>query len=194
MVPILDRFVSPARRTIDFACNIPFRAAGMCSWACAGRHSSNQTSFQLIRDLGITNGNESQVGYYVGLMVRELKSPVPRAHWPEVTLAIIILFNSGIHCSVLELDVRSPGSKTSHFDWPLWVVTIDVLFWPLEDLLGSCSQVFVLELLYSHGSLFSKTLYPVGAWTARWVRYISFRAFWIDFLTYVLVRWEHRCH
>lgn len=24
---------------------------------------------QLIRDLGITNGNESQVGYYVGLLV-----------------------------------------------------------------------------------------------------------------------------
>jgi len=29
-----------------------------------------KTSVQLIRDLGITNGNESQVGYYVGLMVR----------------------------------------------------------------------------------------------------------------------------
>ena len=28
------------------------------------------TYFQLIRDLGITNGNENQVGYYVGLMVR----------------------------------------------------------------------------------------------------------------------------
>jgi hypothetical protein len=63
-------FVSPARRTVDFASNIPFRAAGMCYRPCASRHSSNKTSFQLIRDLGITNGNESQVGYYVGLMVR----------------------------------------------------------------------------------------------------------------------------
>lgn len=27
------------------------------------------THMQLIRDIGITNGDETQVGYYVGLMV-----------------------------------------------------------------------------------------------------------------------------
>jgi hypothetical protein len=29
-----------------------------------------KTSSQLIRDIGITNGDETQVGYYVGLLVR----------------------------------------------------------------------------------------------------------------------------
>lgn len=31
-------------------------------------------NFQLIRDLGITNGDEAKVGYYVGLMVRDAPS------------------------------------------------------------------------------------------------------------------------
>ena len=32
--------------------------------------SSKSPSFKLIRDIGITNGDETQVGYYVGLLVR----------------------------------------------------------------------------------------------------------------------------
>jgi MFS family permease len=39
--------------------------------------SCNSLSFQLIRDVGITHGNESQVGYYVGLMVRSVVRPLP---------------------------------------------------------------------------------------------------------------------
>jgi len=79
-----------------------------------------------------------------------------------MTLAIIIFFDTGIHCVVLESDIRPPRSKTNHLNWPLWVVAIHVLFWPLEDLLGSYPQVFV-ELLYSHGDAFSKTFYLAEA-------------------------------
>ena len=40
------------------------------SVSCRPSRAQRVEKFQLIRDLGITNGDEAKVGYYVGLMVR----------------------------------------------------------------------------------------------------------------------------
>ena len=69
MVPVLYRVVAPACGTVDFSGHLPLRAAGR--YVLSPVYSVCDELYpQLIRDLGITNGKESQVGYYVGLMVR----------------------------------------------------------------------------------------------------------------------------
>lgn len=73
MVSILACTWSSARRTFDFSRYLSIRTAGELTYEglIVVRLKINTTLFhiQLIRDIGITHGNESQVGYYVGIMV-----------------------------------------------------------------------------------------------------------------------------
>jgi len=100
---------------------------------------------QLIRDIGVTHGNESQVGYYVGIMVgvepRTLKG-YTRNRFP---LAITLLPNPSVHSLALEQDIRSHWSKTSYPLWPIRFVAVYVLFRIVENVLGACHKVSCLR-------------------------------------------------
>lgn len=71
LASILYHIVSPARRTVYFTSYRPLRTSGMFFFAIAESIDRYLmlAAYQLIRDIGITNGDETSVGYYVGLMV-----------------------------------------------------------------------------------------------------------------------------
>ena len=97
--------------------------------------------WQLIRDIGVTHGNESQVAYYVGIMVGvepRIESLYLKTDYP---LAIALLPNPSVHSLTLEQDFGSHWSKTSYSHWPVRLIIIYVLFWIVEKLLGACHKV-----------------------------------------------------
>ena len=75
----LDFACSPARRATYITGHISFYTRGMSS-------SPNSVHFllthplQFVRKVGITHGDESRVGYYVGLMVRLCVNPDTSSH------------------------------------------------------------------------------------------------------------------
>ena len=57
------------------------------------------------------------------------------------SLGIALLSNAGVHGLTLEQDIRPHWPKTSYPGWPLRFVTVYVLFWIVENLLGTCRKV-----------------------------------------------------
>ena len=100
------------------------------------------TLAQLIRDLGITNGNEGAVGYYVGMMVSGKGAPpIARNADGRYPSAINLLSGSGMHNPALESALRYYWPQTCDPHRPLWYLVVHVLFWPIADVLGSCAKV-----------------------------------------------------
>jgi len=103
--------------------------------------SSNLLPFKLIRDIGITKGDETQVGYYVGLLVclYNLSFHVTSSNLNAV--AFVILRDASPHCIALESRIGPYRPKTCHTDWFVRLVCFNVLFWSIEDLLGIGHEV-----------------------------------------------------
>ena len=55
--------------------------------------------------MGITNGNESQVGYYVGLMVRCVVQTLQCHLLTELCIAIVVFRDPGVHYIALGSNV-----------------------------------------------------------------------------------------
>ena len=141
--------------------------------------SIHLTHFQLVRDLGITNGNESQVGYYVGLLVREAEqsstaSSLTRSnsrnryflwlrHWLYCTGVAYLIVSAENRCFWLVCLVYQYPCIVSDSREPF-----GVLYWGI-----SWASVFVRKG-------FHETFYLAGVWTARWVRCFSIRGFCAD--------------
>ena len=64
----LDLARSPARRTAYISGHLPFRTRGP-SLSADSFHFLLIHPPQFVRNVGITHGDESRVGYYVGMMV-----------------------------------------------------------------------------------------------------------------------------
>jgi hypothetical protein len=99
-----------------------------------------------VRDIGITHGDETKVGYYVGLMVRLPSFTVImmagiHALFMMRAIAISFLFSSSTNCIALESDFGPDRPQTSYSDWTMRLVYVDVLLRSVENILGSCSQV-----------------------------------------------------
>lgn len=65
----------------------------------------NRHCVKLIRDIGVTNGNESQVGHYVGILVSMSRFFVVLRFFLILVRAIIVLYGSSIDHSPLESTV-----------------------------------------------------------------------------------------
>lgn len=96
---------------------------------------------QLIRDVGITHGDETRVGYYVGVMVRPSARRLPRARLRGRFTAINILRDAGLDCPALESHVRPHRPQTYHHDRSPRSLSFHVLFRSIHHILGCCAQV-----------------------------------------------------
>ena len=74
MVPVFSHIISTARGAFDRTSHLPVHARGVYSFML----SMCLLIFRnkLIRDLGVTGENESQVGYYVGVVVSLDRTPL----------------------------------------------------------------------------------------------------------------------
>ena len=82
MVPVHHRAVFAAGGAADFVRHLPIRPAGesfilFCNELVLSPWPFSCLNFQLVREIGITKGDEGKVGYYVGLLVR---LPLPTHH------------------------------------------------------------------------------------------------------------------
>jgi hypothetical protein len=68
MGPSLDLACSPARRTSYIPGHLPLHTRGL-SLSAHSFHFLLIHPPQFVRNVGITHGDESRVGYYVGMMV-----------------------------------------------------------------------------------------------------------------------------
>jgi hypothetical protein len=70
----LDPARSPARRTTDIPGHLPLHTRGLSLSADSFQFifliQIHPPHWQFVRNVGITHGDESLVGYYVGMMVR----------------------------------------------------------------------------------------------------------------------------
>jgi hypothetical protein len=98
-------------------------------------------SSKLIRDVGITHGDETKVGYYVGILVRLCQYMVPAQTKYFFTPAILVFLDPGLHCLVLESGIRSCGPEAYYSFWAFRTFSVDVLFRSIQDLLGGSDQV-----------------------------------------------------
>ena len=136
MAPILYHSVTSARRTTHFPSHCPVCPRGLSLLATVVRPLIHL--FKLIRDIGITHGNETQVGYYVGLLVRirdlSLHSRFSCLFFNPVAFAI--LRDASAHCAALEPIIRPYRPKTRHPGRCIRRVCFNVLFRAIQDLLG----------------------------------------------------------
>ena len=136
MAPILYHSVTSARRTTHFPSYCPVCPRGLSLLATVVRPLIHL--FKLIRDIGITHGNETQVGYYVGLLVcihgLSLHSMFSCLFLNAV--AFTILRDASAHCAALEPNIGPCRPKTCHLDRLVWLVYFNVLLWSIQDLLG----------------------------------------------------------
>jgi len=80
MVPVFHHIIPTARGAFDLTSHLPVHARGVypfCATVCL-LISRNK----LIRDLGVTHENESQVGYYVGVVVSLDRTPLQPCSFP----------------------------------------------------------------------------------------------------------------
>ncbi len=98
-----------------------------------------------MREIGVTGGDESKVGYYVGIMVSH---DTIYMSWSSSTLttyfdlsAISVLCRRGDDRATLEPAVRPDRAQAGHPFRTFRLVDFDVLFWALEDVLGACVEV-----------------------------------------------------
>ena len=136
MASTLHHSATSARRTTHFPGHRPVCPRGTPLLAAAVRLLIQL--FKLIRDIGITHGNETQVGYYVGLLVRirdlSLHSRFSCLFFNPVAFAI--LRDASAHCAALEPSIGPYRPKTCHLDGLVWLVHFNVLLWSIQDLLG----------------------------------------------------------
>ena len=112
-------------------------------------------SFKLVRDIGITNGNETRVGFYVGLIVRLHDLSFHSGSLCLLLNAVAFAFLRGgsAHCVVLESIIRPYRPETCHSSRRIRLDCFNVLFRSLPDLLGIdievtwCLHVSSLSLL-----------------------------------------------
>ena len=58
-----------------------------------------------------------------------------------IGVGIIIFPDPGFHCIALELDIRPYRPKTGDFNWSFWAISLYVLLWALDYLLGTGAKV-----------------------------------------------------
>ena len=74
MVPVFPYIISSARGAFDRTSHLPVHARGVYPFCSTVRLLISRN--KLIRDLGVTGENESQVGYYVGVVVSFDRAPL----------------------------------------------------------------------------------------------------------------------
>ncbi|KAG2046569.1 hypothetical protein BDR06DRAFT_1014610 [Suillus hirtellus] len=89
---------------------------------------------QLIRDIGVTHGDESQVSYYIGILVSMSSSLLPLYSWLIFSRATIILCSAYPDCFSLESTVRPHRAETCIADSSISSCYFDVFVWAVEDL------------------------------------------------------------
>jgi hypothetical protein len=98
---------------------------------------------KLIRNIGITHGEERKVGYYVGLLVRCLT--VLKSSWLIIhhyhDIAIIVFLYPGFHCIILESYIWPYRPKTRHFNRTFSAINLNVLLWFIYNFLGTSDEV-----------------------------------------------------
>ena len=141
---------------------------------CAYRSYTQISSFQLIRDVGITNGDESQVGYYVGLMVRytvqalqyRLLTKLKQSLF-SLTQAFTILHWSRMSDRIGRKPVILIGLLGSALS--MYCFGLSKTFWGLilRYFFSSALQFFV-------GVYTADTFFPAEVWVEHWVRLLGF--------------------
>lgn len=88
----------------------------------------------------MTGGDETKVGYYVGMLVRVLaiRALAGVAHGGT---AIVVLLDAGADSSPLEPGVGPGRTKAGDPHRLVRLVAVDVLFWSVADLLGIGPEV-----------------------------------------------------
>ena len=93
--------------------------------------------YQLMRDIGITHGDETKVGYYVGLMVR---LPTRLPHNAHPLSAISVFLDASRHRSTLVPFVGSHWTQACYSIRTVWTVAFHVLFWSIYHLPWPCHE------------------------------------------------------
>jgi len=94
-----------------------------------------------VLDIGVTHGDDSRVGYYVGLVVSHLVSNPHQILDLKDIEAFFILYFPSLHSFLLESGIRPDRTEASCPHWGGWPCDINVLFWLIKDILGLCTQV-----------------------------------------------------
>lgn len=111
MGSVLDHLRPPARRGFRVGSHLPFYSGGAFPINAIRTPAVYPESLvQLVRNIGITNGDETRVGYYIGLMVRScpcLCAQVTRTLVANlIPLGINLLYDRSLDRPVLVLDIR----------------------------------------------------------------------------------------
>jgi len=106
----------------------------------------NRNFVKLIRDIGVTHGDESLVGYYVGILVSvHATFFIEPCSTLTPSPAIIILCRSSTDCSPLESTVGSHWAEACVTYRSIRDIVINVLVWVLKDFSWSIGQVRMLN-------------------------------------------------
>lgn len=103
---------------------------------------------QLIRDLGITHGKDSRVGYYVGLLVWVLLSWFEFHLWKVLYSVLYVLRCRRMYSSLLESNVRSRWEKASYNGRTSWALFINVFLWTFENVCGIGNKVHFISMIF----------------------------------------------
>lgn len=91
---------------------------------------------QLVREIGITGGNEHKTGYFAGLIVRDISTRLSPWCLGEIA-GISLLCHGGVVCDALGKSLRSSGAETHS---PLRSLRTDHIYgwvWSIEKVLDS---------------------------------------------------------
>jgi hypothetical protein len=104
--------------------------------------ASHLYRLQLVRDIGITHGDETRVGYYVGILVRHFRKIEESSSLsPFGSTGIHFLSLTGPDYTTLEQTVRSHWPKACHLYQPVWSHLFDVVLWSIKIFLRSSVKV-----------------------------------------------------
>lgn len=106
--------------------------------------------FQLVRDIGVTHGNDAQVGYYVGILVgikrtTKMLESLNCLRWT----AFRLLHGTSYNSTLLEPNLWSSWPQTCTPDRFIQRVFIHALLWVLQNFLGPCPEVYTYLLYIS---------------------------------------------
>jgi hypothetical protein len=101
------------------------------------RESDRTWNFSLIRDIGVTHGDESQVGHYVGILVSMSSPFLLFCPFLIFLRAIIILCSSCTDYFSLESTIRSDWAQACTTGGSISDFCLDVFVWAFKDLLWS---------------------------------------------------------
>ena len=93
----------------------------------------------MICDIDVIHGGESQIGYYVGLMVRPVFVLLPNIGFKGSGAFHVLHAQT---CSFpLESDVGPNWAQASHLHWVDELLGVDVLVWIIPDVMEHRTEV-----------------------------------------------------